>query len=355
MNNFRYICTIIVLFLAVFINAQPDTVASGFTSDPYSLALNGDDLFIGTADGISKVNITASSTDVQTVMTDSGANFVQIALSGNTLYAVSASEQGKIISVNISDNTATDFITTGLMYPSGLAISGNELFISDDDSRIVKFDLTDSSQAPTVVATGLDSPTLLTINDNTLYISERDKISSLDITANTPTTTQDVITGLTTYRPHGTALGNENYLYVSGGNSGNLFRYDLTTPSENPTTIGGNLTFIYDVLINGTDLYVVENQNRGVYAFNDSTLSLVRNNIPTSNKGITTYPNPAINELNISGMDRESSFTVHDQNGRTIIRNREAGTNRRINVSGLSSGPYFLRASGKGKAKFIKN
>jgi hypothetical protein len=74
--------------------------------------------------------------------------------------------------------------------------------------------------------------------------------------------------------------------------------------------------------------------------------------IPVSGK-VKTYPNPAVNEVHISGM-ANGNYNVTDIAGRKLLSGKFDGA---INVSSLSPGVYLLRASHKGKfvnERFVK-
>ncbi len=71
------------------------------------------------------------------------------------------------------------------------------------------------------------------------------------------------------------------------------------------------------------------------------------------------WPNPVINQLNITGMDEPiKSCSVIDINGRILQHENGNGTGQSLDVSRLECGMYFLQIeteSGRVKKEFVKN
>lgn len=71
-----------------------------------------------------------------------------------------------------------------------------------------------------------------------------------------------------------------------------------------------------------------------------------------ANPGLTLYPNPAFNTLNVSGITQKENYTITDFSGKQI----SSGTlvpNQEINISKLIPGNYLLKLDDK-TIKFIK-
>ena len=66
---------------------------------------------------------------------------------------------------------------------------------------------------------------------------------------------------------------------------------------------------------------------------------------------LEVYPNPAMNEINISGLDTETIYDVIDINGQ--ILNRKT-TGNKLDISEIKSGVYLIRTEDGRTAKFIK-
>ena len=76
--------------------------------------------------------------------------------------------------------------------------------------------------------------------------------------------------------------------------------------------------------------------------------------------GVKLFPNPAGDEIQISGVSNGTIYTIYDISGR-IIMTGNTGTANKISVSGLEQGMYFIRFTEKGNAgraqtlRFIKS
>ncbi|MBO3272248.1 T9SS type A sorting domain-containing protein [Hymenobacter defluvii] len=68
------------------------------------------------------------------------------------------------------------------------------------------------------------------------------------------------------------------------------------------------------------------------------------------------YPNPATNELTITGLVKTAEVTIYDLTGKVRVRTTRVGpTQPVLNVKNLNPGVYLLRVAGKGSVyKFIK-
>ncbi|MBC6612458.1 T9SS type A sorting domain-containing protein [Hymenobacter sp. BT507] len=71
---------------------------------------------------------------------------------------------------------------------------------------------------------------------------------------------------------------------------------------------------------------------------------------------ITLYPNPATNELTITGLVKAAAVTIYDLTGKVLVSTtRVAPTQPVLSVKNLKPGVYLLRVAGKGSVyKFIK-
>ncbi|RXP55141.1 T9SS C-terminal target domain-containing protein [Lutibacter sp. HS1-25] len=218
---------------------------------------------------LSTVYIHAQTTDVVTGAFDPTGLF----LSGNELYysEVNNEADGAGIISKIDDITANTITTStvvstaeGLLsQPWGILIVGNDLYIANfGDGIIYKKDISapnDPDNGLTPIATGLDGPNGLAIKGDLLYISEfgnnipnAGKISTLDITTNTHT--PDVITGLTT--PSGMVFNGDD-LYVSNFDEDLIYKIDINDPLNYQIAISGsNLSEPDGLFLDGNTLYI---------------------------------------------------------------------------------------------------
>lgn len=73
-----------------------------------------------------------------------------------------------------------------------------------------------------------------------------------------------------------------------------------------------------------------------------------------ANNNMRIFPNPATNNLFITGIDQPTTLFITDLSGRTLIT-RTISQNETVDVSALSSGIYLLKAGEKGTTvKFVK-
>lgn len=141
--------------------------------------------------------------------------------------------------------------------PTAFSFIGNDLYYTKFSGSIAKIDVTAPTPiTPIDVVTGLNDPEGILVVGNYIYFTQSaNKISKIDITASTPTII-DVVTGLS--EPNGLLLkGNDLYIAEIGG--GKLSKIDITaaTPTTAVDVITG-LNTPLDLALNGNDLYIVE-------------------------------------------------------------------------------------------------
>ncbi len=79
----------------------------------------------------------------------------------------------------------------------------------------------------------------------------------------------------------------------------------------------------------------------------DSTLSISEAAVSP----LAVYPNPAKDELFISGLKKETDFTIYTADGRLV---KKGSTDRKVEISSLDKGIYFINISGL-NIKLIKD
>jgi len=114
----------------------------GLDSTPAGLALSGNNLLVADSfDHVQEYNATTGAAINTSFITMPGV--VAILLSGNTLYAASASNGGLISEYNATTGTAinANFIVNG-GGNVGLALSGNDLFVSRSNATVNEYNAT---------------------------------------------------------------------------------------------------------------------------------------------------------------------------------------------------------------------
>lgn len=69
--------------------------------------------------------------------------------------------------------------------------------------------------------------------------------------------------------------------------------------------------------------------------------------------GVTVFPNPAKNSINISGVEEGENIKIMDITGQVLLTTKANSDKTEINVSRFSRGIYFIVA-GENVIKFIK-
>ncbi len=180
-------------------NPTPVELLSGL-STPQTLTFNGDDLLITeeATNKISKVDLTQSSLTSELVISTGSGGPTGIALDGDNLYISQFFGDNVFVTDLSQANPTLTELVSNVNSAGFVAKYGNELFISQFlDNKISKIDLTQTNPTPVDVVTGLGGPAGLLIDGNFLYVAEinGNKISRIDLTESSPTTT-DVVTGL---------------------------------------------------------------------------------------------------------------------------------------------------------------
>lgn len=156
-----------------------------------------------------------------------------------------------------------EYLTIPNGVPFGLAVNGNDLFITDNgNAKIHKVDISQSTPSLTdFVTSGINLPTLIEISGNTLFIPQLSNLSSVDITQNNPSL--NIIVPSNNF--FGVAI-NGNDLYASLIYEGKIVKFDLTqtNPSQINVLSTESTITIRGIALNGNDLYMsmVGNENK---------------------------------------------------------------------------------------------
>lgn len=116
---------------------------------------------------------------------------------------------------------------------------------------------------------------------------------------------------------------------------------------------GGNLEILYGhVIVEGEVINVgsiVYMCDTSILELNGGTLSLDQPIKPE----LKIYPNPAINEINIKGIE-VSELELYDMTGRRIKHYQTFGQLHKIMIEDLETGVYILIINGTGTHKIVK-
>ncbi len=72
-----------------------------------------------------------------------------------------------------------------------------------------------------------------------------------------------------------------------------------------------------------------------------------------STEGLNLYPNPAKNQITISGLKVNETYTIYNTIG-AVVKRGTLANNEEISIANLTNGMYFLKLSGNRTLKFIK-
>lgn len=116
---------------------------------------------------------------------------------------------------------------------------------------------------------------------------------------------------------------------------------------------GGNLEILYAYVIVESDII---NAGSIVYMCDYSILELNGGTLSTDetiNPELKIYPNPAINEINIKGVEVDQ-LELYDMTGRRIKHYQTFGMLHKIMIDDLEAGVYILIINGTHTHKIIK-
>jgi len=79
----------------------------------------------------------------------------------------------------------------------------------------------------------------------------------------------------------------------------------------------------------------------------------IREYTPTNNTTINIYPNPATNQVTISGIKAGDMITVNDISGRQVMQLRAVSQTQTIDISTLRAGVYVVTTNQSGNMKLV--
>lgn len=347
-----------------------------------------------------------------------------IAVYNNEMY-ISIPEEGKIVKVSLAaPNSPEVDVLTGLSYPSGLAFVGSELYFVETanaalDANTGKLSKIDVAGAPTITVlhSTLQFPIDLAMNGTTAYIAETyvtgppsnfdvdhmelsvviagnktvlnsnfdyiddieyynntlyivqfnevldaSGIVTLDVTNNTPGTTQAFWTDTNNYYPYNAVISGTK-MYLNADTSGSaILQLDLLNPSAPLVAVSGNFMF------NGNSAYtneMVVGPGNLLYALGESfdgsdedyilyqiDLNLLgTDSFTATNQKMMVYPNPSTSVVSIANYTEGSPFTIYSIEGKMITAGIYNGA---IDINGLNAGMYFIQLENGTSLKILK-
>ena len=111
------------------------------------------------------------------------------------------------------------------------------------------------------------------------------------------------------------------------------------TLSAQTTNVVSGLNTPAELLINGNDLYVAEAFDNKISKLNFNSLST--EDVSKTNN-IKIYPNPALNTVQILGLEKAYSYGIYNTLGQHI-KNGKISNQEKIKLETLNKGFYVLR------------
>lgn len=202
--------------------------------------------------------------------------------------ALCRSVQGQILVVNFANGTVGEYSTTGtainssfisgLDQPMGIAISGDDLFISEQgNGNIAEYTTSGTLVNPTLI-TGLSLPAGIAIYGNDLFVANSAGPTATtavgEYTLSGTTVNASLIPGIE--NPVGVATDG-NYIYVSAFSGGTVGQYTMSGAAVNAALIGGGLHRLQNpgglALDGNGDLYVSTYSAVGEYTISGGTIN----------------------------------------------------------------------------------
>ena len=186
------------------------------------------------------------------------------------LWAMPGTAQGQIFETNYNNNTLDEFnldgtpvgsgtlVSSGLHQPSGLVISGDDLFVTNETvggiGSIGEYTTSGAPVGTGTLVTGLSYPAGLAISGSDLFVVNTGNASVGEYTTSGSTVNASLISSLV--NPWAIAIsGNDLFIASdSGPNNGTVKEY--TTSGAFVATVLTHLDYVYAIAISGSDLFV---------------------------------------------------------------------------------------------------
>jgi choice-of-anchor B domain-containing protein len=263
--------------------------------------------------------------------------------------------------------------------------TGREIYIGSNETEVVIVDITNKSN-PQGISTISYSNTAYThqgwLTEDHSYFILGDEIDEINFGFNTRTVVFDLTdldnpqlsfeySGPTPATDHnGYTKGDSFYLAnytaglrvidisdISNGNMVETGYFDVFTANDNAGYNGAWNVYPYfesgTVLISSL-VFSDPNYIPGIYLVKESTLGVNDN---TFSDNFSIYPNPSETEINVSSKNKNiDSVVISDAMGKILKEYLNVNSeNLKVDISGYSTGIYFVRINDSESKKIIKN
>jgi len=225
---------------------------------------------------------------------------VGIAVSGNDLFVVNrrANTIGKYNATTGATINAS--LVSGLSTPIGVVVSGNNLYVANNwsanGSSIGKYDATtgatiNNNFIPWGGGSGLNWPGYMAISGNSLFVANEVTIGEYDATTGA---SLNVPFALNSEHPNGLAVSENNLFAINA--TGSIFKYNILTGTKINTFFTG-LNGPQDIDVLGNTLYV--SKGNKISQYDATTGVLINDSFITASppqtllSGIAVVPEPS--------------------------------------------------------------
>ena len=309
----------------------------------------------GSSTGILKLN--SSGVD-QGAVANEATSLINIDENSNLYYVLMNTSDVKKVDMQNINNPTTVFTRQGTS-PTGMCVSGNKLYYSDQMMASIYYvdSINQTPSSPTVLfsQTGY-TPSVLYAKGGFLYailggmMPGTSKIVKIDL-ANPSAGAVDVVTGLT--NAGYLAVDNIGKIYYTRRNTTTnttvLDRYTPSLGTSDTIDNGSNGNFLaLDVDANGSVFFTAYNPNNGSpfsALYKISAASLSTNSVAT--KTLSISPNPAKDFVTISNLSKGAEVALFDVTGKLLYQTKSLGVTLTINTSSYKNGMYLVKVDGQ--------
>ena len=225
-------------------------------------------------------DLTVEPSYVETAWSGSG--------NGSSEYEAEPSYQsnGTISEYTTSGSTVSASLVAGLTDPSGIAVSGSDVFVTNSNGTIGEYTTSGATVNASLVS-GLSNPLAIAVSGSDLFVTNSNGTIG-EYTTSGATVNASLVTGLST--PSGITVSGSD-LFVTNTGTGKIGEYTTSGTTVNASLVSG-VNSPSGITVSGSDLFVTTGNGRiGEYTTSGSTVSsgLVRN--LSSPAGITVSGN----------------------------------------------------------------
>ncbi len=258
----------------------------------------------------------------------SGGNLF-VTHSGTTTNGIYNPGSGSIGEYTTSGLTVNASLVTGLDHPSGITVSGGNLFVSSyDNGTIGVYNATTGATVNTALVSGLNHPSDIAVSGGNLYVVNYGTYTNNTYNQGSGSIGEYTTSGATVNAALVSGMTYPSGIDVSGGNlfvSGNskIGVYNATTGATVNAALvsGGLLAGAHDVAVSGGNLFVTAYEGRGfIIEYNATTGATVNVNLGNPEKfpwGITVVSTPLPGDYNDNGIVDAADYVVWRKNNGT--------------------------------------